>query len=187
MDGVTNPLNSRRCEKKMKPKEKEELCNMLSSQYTVVSVRTETLATRAQALLGFGGIINAILVAIIIGVTNATTRAFLMGSPYFPLLQIAIIFGFIFYVASVIFSLLAYRTKKYMPVPQLGLKFVEAVISGKTKVDKEILSRQIAEAIEYHQGLNNKKYRWLLLGTLFLLIAIVFTAIIGIVLFLSIG
>ena len=170
----------------MTPEEIDGLYMMLSSQYTLISGRTETLATRAQQLLSFGGIANAILVAIIVQVTNPNSRTFLTENINLSLLGTVVITGVIFYVLSVFFSLLAFRTKKYMPVPQIGSKFVDAVISGTTKLDKGLLLRQIAEAIDYHQNLNDKKYLWLLLGTICLLIAVVFTAILGIILFMPI-
>ncbi|MEM0057096.1 MAG: hypothetical protein QW612_05655 [Candidatus Bathyarchaeia archaeon] len=54
----------------------EELYDMLLNQYKLVRERTDTLTNRAHALLGFSGIINAILVALIMGALKEETRVF---------------------------------------------------------------------------------------------------------------
>jgi hypothetical protein len=184
-------------EGRMTPKKEEELYKALSSQYKLVVERTDALSGRAQALLSFGGIADAILVAIIMQVTNETARAFLTQHIYLPLLETVVFCGFTSYVLSIVFSLLAFKTQKPKLVPQLvqksdskpgaAVEFVKAVLKGDAELSVNKLSLQVAGAIEYHLGLNERKYRWLLLGTLFMFVATVFTAILGIILFLSIG
>jgi hypothetical protein len=165
----------------------EELYGMLLSQYRLVRKRTETLSNRAQALLGFSGIINTILVAFIIGVLREETRTFIIKYTNSLLLQVVVILGFTFYVTSMIFSLLAYRTTRYVPVPQIDSKeFVEDIFSGKTELSKKHICFQIVDAIKFHNEVNSRKYRHIFLGTLFLLLAISLTAVTGIILFLSI-
>jgi|YelNatPaOPRAMG01_1025707.scaffolds.fasta_scaffold17493_5 hypothetical protein len=165
----------------------EELYEMLLNQYKLVRERTEALSNRAHALLGFSGIINTILVALIMGVLKEETRSFIIKYTNSLLLQVVVILSFIFYVASMIFSLLAYKTTRYMPVPQIDSKeFVEEVFSGKTELSKKHICLQIVDAIKFHNEINSKKYMHLLLGTLFLLLAISLTAVAGIILFLLI-
>jgi len=91
-----------------------------------------------------------------------------------------------FYVLSTIFSLLAYKTSKYMPVPQVDSKeFIKDVFSGKTELSEIHILFQIIDAIKFYDNINARKYLYLLLGTIFLLIAIALTAITGVLFFLS--
>jgi hypothetical protein len=164
----------------------EELYEILLSHYKLVRKRTEALSNRAHALLAFSGIINTILVALIIGALKEETRTFILKCTNPLLLQIVVILGFIFYITSMIFSLLAYRTTRYMPVPQVASKeFVEELFSGKTKLSKKHICYQIIDAIEFHDKINGQKYTYLLLGTSFLLFAMILTAVIGIIILLQ--
>jgi hypothetical protein len=163
---------------------KEKLYQVLSERYKLARERTDALSNRAHALLGFAGIINTILVAIILGVVDESKRAFFVRVPY---LQWVVIFGFTFYVLSTIFSLLAYKTSEYLPVPQVDSKeFIKDVFSGKTELSEMHILFQIIDAIKFYDSINARKYLYLFLGTTFLLIAIALTAITGILLFLSI-
>ena len=171
-----------------KMEEKDQLHKMLSDQYDLVRKRTDALSDRAHALLGFSGIVNAILVALIAGAIKEETRVFLAKYVNARHLEWTVIGGFLFYMMAMVFSVLAYRTTKYMPVPQLDSKeFVEEVFSGKTSLSMKHVCLQIVDAIEFHDKVNSRKYVYLLVATLFLLVAFASTGIIGVILLMSIN
>ncbi|MDW8024233.1 MAG: hypothetical protein RMJ15_10990, partial [Nitrososphaerota archaeon] len=148
--------------------EKEQIYQFLSERYKLASERTEALSNRAHALLGFAGIINTILVAIILGMMDESKRVFLFNMPY---LQLVAVPGFTFYVLSAIFSLLAFKTTKYMPVPQIDSKeFIKDLFSGKTELSEMHILLQIIDAIKFYDDINAEKYTYLILSTIFLLI-----------------
>ncbi len=161
----------------------KDLYKMLESRYKLTRERTDKLSNRAHTLLGFSGIIDAILVALIIGITDQQQRTFLVENVDLPLLQTVGVLSFTFYVAAMILSLLAYRTTRYMPVPQVESKeFIAEIFSGKTDLSYKHICFQLVDAIEFYDAVNKRKYTYLFLGTLFLLLAISFTAIIGVIL-----
>lgn len=163
--------------------EKERLYQFLSERYKLASERTDVLSNRAHVLLGFAGIINTILVGIILGVMDESKRAFLFNVPY--LRQVAVT-SFTFYVLSALFSLLAFKTTQYMPVPQIDSKeFIKDLFSGKAELSEMHILLQIIDAIKFYDDINARKYTYLISGTIFLLIAVALTAITGIVLLLS--
>jgi hypothetical protein len=53
---------------------KEQLYQVLSERYKLARERTDALSNRAHALLGFAGIINTILVAIILEAVDESKR-----------------------------------------------------------------------------------------------------------------
>ncbi|MDW8022788.1 MAG: hypothetical protein RMJ15_03480 [Nitrososphaerota archaeon] len=138
---------------------------------------------QGACLLGFAGIINTILVAIILGMMDESKRVFLF---YVPYLQQVAVPGFTFYVLYAISSLLAFKTTKYMPVPQIDSKeFIKDLFSGKTELSEMHILLQIIDAIKFYDDINAEKYTLLILSTIFLLIAIALTAITGIILLIS--
>ncbi|MFH1773921.1 MAG: hypothetical protein ABH874_03055 [Methanobacteriota archaeon] len=168
--------------------QQEQLHQMLLAQYKAVKERNDDLSTRAHTLLGLDGIINTILVAIIVGVLDEKTRTFLTSSAYFSVLKIVVVLGFAMYIFSTILALFAYRTTKYMPIPQINSKeFIQEVFTEKTQLSLQHLSLQIYDAIQFYNLHNTKKYNYLFASTVFLLIAIVCTAVVGAFLFLSIS
>ena len=163
--------------------QKERLYQFLSERYKLASERTEALSSRAHALLGFAGIINTILVAIILGMMDESKRAFIFNVPY--LRQVAVI-SFTFYGLSALFSLLAFKTTQYMPVPQIDSKeFIKDLFSGKAELSEMHILLQLIDAIKFYDDINARKYTHLVLGTIFLLIAVSLTAITGIILLSS--
>jgi hypothetical protein len=168
--------------------EKDELYEMLLNQYKLVKDRTDMLTDRAHALLGFSGIVNTILISFILGIVKNEPKTFILKYFNSLLVQVIVVFGFVFYVFCMIFSLLAYRITPYMPIPQIASKeFIEEVFSGKTEVSKKHICFQLIDAINYHNKINRKKYTYLLLATMFLFLAMILTAILGIILFLIIS
>lgn len=151
-------------------------------QYSLVRERNDIFTTRAQSLLGFAGIINTILVAIIMTlISNDKARELLSTSPYISYFHLSIIIGFSGYILSIILSLFAFRTTKYMPIPQINSReFVTDFFQKKVDLNIKHLALQAYVAIEYYNNANSKKYTLLFFATVSLMIAILFTAILGI-------
>ena len=173
-----------------KKTQQEELYEILLNQLKIVTERSTALTDRASGLLGFTGIINTVLVVIIMSVLDQTKVNLLKDLQFFPQLRSAVILGFIFYLISTIFSLQAFRVTKYFPAPRIGsVKFIEAVFNAQSEpvLSKKHLSIQLYDAIQYYNKENINKFNYLLVGALSLTIAIVFTSMIGIILFISIG
>ncbi len=160
----------------------EKLYQIILNQYSLVRERNDIFTTRSQSLLGFAGIINTILVAIIMTlISNDKARELLSTSPYICYFYSSIIISFSGYILSIILALVAFRTTKYMPIPQINSKeFIIKFFQGEANLSIKHLTLQAYEAIEYYNKANSKKYTFLFFATVSLMIAIIFTAILGI-------
>ena len=169
-------------EKSLENEAGEKLYQALLNHYSLVRDRNDVYVTRAQNLMGFAGIINTILVGLIITmVSNEDVRNLLQLSPNLPYFKLTIIIGFIGYVLSIILGLAAFRTTKYMPIPQINSReFIVDVFQEKTSLSSKHLAMQTYEAISYYDKINAGKYRLLLWATTSLTLAIISTAFLGI-------
>ena len=163
--------------------------------YDMTLERRKTLTSQAQNLMSFAGIIQFILVGLIVAVvTNNDAHELLTKSPNYYFLVPIIGIAFAAYIGTAVFSLLAFREPKYTPAPQLPSRSVD-----KTSVDilKYLLSQpdkyninkiplQYGKAIDDLQKTNNKKYAYLIGGTICLLVGISATIIGGFIMFLII-
>lgn len=169
-------------EKTFEPEPGEKLYQALMSQYSLVRDRNDAYVTRAQNLLGFAGIINTILVALIVSVvSNEEVRTLLRLSPNLQYFELTIKIGFLGYILSIILALAAFRTTKYKPIPQVNSKeFINSIFQKKANLSLKNLAMQACEAIDYYDIINAEKYRFLFWATVFLMIAIISTAVLGI-------
>lgn len=173
---------------KEKKDQKKQVYEILLSQFKDARHRTEYLNDKAHNLLGFDGIINSILVALVVLIAkDESTRKLLLSSSYFNCMNAFLILGFFCYIFSTIFALLSFRVMKYKRAPAIdSIEFIQEIHRGSAHLSSEHLSIQIFEATRYTDRVNKKKYDFLIFATIFLLIAIVCTAIIGILVFVSI-
>ena len=172
----------------------DELYDMLSNQHKAFEARSKSLTDRASGLIGLAGIIDTVLVVIVMSGLDAAKITQLTNLAWFPVLQVVVFFGFCFYIAATVFSLLAYRVKKYFPAPRiLSDEFIEEVFTNQSEtVREELMNKkhfalQLFAGIQSYNDVNIKKYDYLNWGALCLTCAIIFTAATGIILFLSIG
>ncbi|MBU7029235.1 MAG: hypothetical protein HXS48_20025 [Theionarchaea archaeon] len=166
-----------------------QLFEILLSQFADAQRRTEYLTDKAHSLLGFVGVINSILVALIVFmVKDESAKKLLHSSPFFACISIFVVLGFSCYIISTIFALLSFRITKYKRVPSIhSLEFIQEVCAGKAKLSITHMAVQIFDGIQFTNEINRGKYDFLLVATGLLLLAIVCTAVIGILVFLSIG
>jgi hypothetical protein len=165
-----------------------QIYEILLSQFAVAQGRTEYLTDKAHSLLGFAGVINSILVALIVFmVKDESTRNLLYSSPFFTYIRIVVFSGFSFYIISTVSALLSFKIRRYKRAPSIqSLEFIQGVSKGTAKLSIPHMSVQIFDAIQFTDETNKKKYKFLLAATGLLLLAIVCTAIMGALIFGSI-
>jgi hypothetical protein len=161
----------------------ESLYDLLSDSYSCVADRNDTLISQAQSLLGFAGIVDTILVALIVVLlTNPIVEATFQKSTYYQLLRGLFIVGFLAYIFSIISALIANLTTKYIPVPQVpGGDYVKDVFDGDRSFNLKFYALQAAYAVNHYNSGNSEKYLWLQLATVLLFFAILITAIAGVI------
>ena len=172
----------------MTKRDQEQLYEILLSQFADARDRTEYLTDKAHSLLGFDGIINSIQVALVIlMVKDESARNLLYSSPFFAYITFFVIFGFLCYIFSTIFALLSFRVTKYMRAPNIqSSEFIQEVCKGNAQLSVPHIAVQIFDAIQFCDGINGRKYTFLLIATALLLLAIACTAVIGTLIFVSI-
>lgn len=160
----------------------EKLYEILLNHYSLVKERNDLFVQRSQNLLGFAGIINTILVALLMTIIiNDETREVLASSAHFNFIYLFIVIGFLGYILAIILALFAFKITKYKPVPQINSKeYIIKVFQGEVFLSLKHFSIQIYEAIEFYNKKNAEKYMYLFLATVSLMIAIISTAILGI-------
>jgi hypothetical protein len=164
----------------------EELYEMLVNQLKIVEGRSTALTERASDLISFAGIIDTVLVAIILYALDTTKMDALKVLSFFHQLRGVMFLGFTFYLASTVLSLLAFRVTKYFPAPRIGsVEFIEEVFDALSKPSKKHFAIQIYDGIKAYNEINRNKFKYLFWGTVCLAIAIIFTAITGIILVFS--
>jgi hypothetical protein len=166
----------------------EELYDMLLNQLKITESRSTALTDRAKDLISFTGIMDTILVAIIMYALDDAKMKALKALSFFHLIRLVMILGFTFYLVSTVLSLLAYRVTKYFPAPRIAsVEFIEEVFNATAKPNKKNFARQMFKGIQAYNEINQKKFKYLFWGTVCLTIAIIFTALTGIILVLSMG
>ena len=170
--------------------QKERIYEILISQFKDARNRTEYLDDKSYNLLGFGGVINTILLALIVLIVeNPEARDFLSSFPNFKYIKVLIVVGFLFYILAVIYALLSFKIVKYVKAPCIkSMDFIKEVYEDESnkKLSLRHFSNQILEATNETDKVNKTKHKYLLAATIFLLMAIVCTAIAGISIIVSI-
>lgn len=173
----------------MTEKDQKQLYEILLSQFADVKCRTEYLTDKAHSLLGFDGVINSILVALVVlMVKDESARKLLHASPFLVYINVFIVLGFLCYTLSTMFALLSFRVVRYKRAPDIqSLEFIQEVCEGKATLSVPHILAQIFDAIQFTDEVNRKKYNFLLAAIALLLLAITCTAVIGTLIFASIG
>ena len=173
----------------MTEKEQRQPYEILLSQLTDARYRTEYLTDKAHSLLGFDGIINSIQVGLVVlMVKDESVRELLYSSPFLVYMDIFVVLGFLCYTLSTMFALLSFRVTRYKRAPTIqSLEFIVEVSRGRATLSVPNMLVQIFDAIQFTDEVNKKKYNFLLAATALLLLAIACTAVIGTLVFVSIG
>jgi hypothetical protein len=132
--------------------------------------------------MSFTGIINTVLVGIIIAVdTNKDIQNLLLSSSFYLLIITVGMIGFICYILTSIFSLLAFREPKWMRVPNMPdenpISSIIDFFKDSNSYQLKLFAFQHVDAIENHQKTNDRKYFYLKFATLFLVSGIGATVI----------
>lgn len=164
-----------------------ELYHDLQRAYDLTLDRRKTLTGQAANMMSFTGIIETVLVGILITIaTNKDARTLLVASPYYSVILLLAGLGFASYIATAVFSLLAFREPKWSLVPTMPdpnpLDSIQFFYTGKGKYSFEKVAMQLVQATELHQETNDHKYRYLQVAFFSLLLGIGMTAIAGFVL-----
>lgn len=167
-----------------------KLYKILIERYSLSKNRNDEIVARGQNLLGFISIINTILVGFLVSIaSNKDARHFIESANYFFLdFKMIIIFTFVFYFISILFTIKVIRITKYTPVPQINSKdFINDYFAGNTNLSIPHISLQLFDAIESYDKSNLIKYDQLSIATTFLLIAILLTTLSGIIMISMLG
>jgi hypothetical protein len=165
----------------------KSLLSDLKTVYDRTLDRRKTLTSQAQNLISFTGIIQTVLIGLIVALaTNKDARALLLESQNYYILIILAGIGFIFYIATTLFSLLAFREPKYTPAPQLPVRKGERPIETinyfflhPDKYNNQMIARQYWKATEDLQKTNDMKYLYLIIATICLIVGIIATILGG--------
>ncbi len=162
----------------------------LQRQYDLTADRRKVLTSQATNLMGFAGIINTILIALIVTLaTNSDVRALLIASPYYAPLVLLAGIGLISYILTAIFSLLVFWEPRWVSAPDMPLvpgkdRFgsIDYFWHNASHYNKKMLARQFGNAIDYNQSINNQKFDNLRRAYFCLIIGIGLSAIGGVLL-----
>jgi len=164
----------------------------LIRQYDLTAERRRTLTGQASNLLGFAGVIETILIAAVVALgTDPDARKLIIESIYhYPIIILAGI-GFIAYIVSAIFSMLAFHEKEWIPAPEFPktpgrLKdSVKVYWNNPSEYQRLDAARNLADGIEFDQEVNDEKYDNLRMASGILVIGIIASVIAGIFFLLS--
>jgi hypothetical protein len=162
----------------------KQLYSDLQRQYDLTLDRRKNLTSQATNLISFTSIINTILIGIIVAsATNKDVQTLLFSSSLYSLLLITVSVGFSAYIFTTIFSLLAFREPAWYRVPEMPDKpSVVSIIDFFTNPDHynlRFFAIQLSDATKRHQNINDKKYKYLKIAIIFLMIGIFATAVGG--------
>ena len=154
-------------------------------KYDLVLDRRKTLTNQATNLLSFTGIINTILIAVIVAlVTNKDMQTLLVYSKGYSWFLISGSVGFIAYISTIIFSLVAFYEYKWHPSHQINSKdLIEKIFRDPKKYgsDDEVLidMKGLHQATSDNDKINSRKYMFLKFATISLVIGIIATIAVG--------
>lgn len=174
----------------------DDIYDDLKRQYDLVADRRKVLTSQAVSLMGFAGIIDTVLIALMVSIsTDNDVRTLLADTDYYTAFIGFSAFGFISYVATAIFALFAYWEPKWVVAPVIPkfrlpnvksenktLESISIFWNNPNLYQREVLAYQLQSGIEYNQKVNNKKYDNLRRAFVCLLVGIGVTTIGGIIL-----
>jgi hypothetical protein len=160
----------------------KQLYSDLHREYDLTLDRRKNLTSQATNLISFTSIINTILIGIIVAsATNKDIQTMLFTSTHYSLLLIAVAVGFSSYIVTTIFSLFAFREPVWYRVPEMPDEphiSIRCFFKNPDDYNLEQFANQLIDATQRHQDTNNKKYTYLKIAIIFLMIGI-FATVIG--------
>ena|ERR671915_376453 len=174
----------------------DKIYDDLKRQYDLVADRRKILTSQAVNIMGFAGIINTVLIALMLSVaTNNEVRLLISNTLYYHTLIGFALFGFVSYLATAIFALFAYWEPMWVLAPQIpkvglpnvksekkALESLKSFLKNPSQYNRDVLAYQLQRGIEYNQKINDKKYANLKCSFVCLLVGIGVTTIGGIIL-----
>lgn len=172
---------------------KKEMYDDLVRQYDLTAERRRTLTGQASNLLGFGGVIETILIAAVVALaTDPDARSLIKNSFLDGYLIIVLAgIGFLAYIATTVYSLRAYHEPEWVPAPQFPViegsldDSVETYWENPSEYSRKDAAKHLAQGIEYDQTINDNKFRNLKMASSSLTIGIISSIIAGILFLLS--
>jgi len=170
----------------------KQLYTDLQREYDLTLDRRKTLNGQAANLMSFAGIIETVLVGLILTLaTNKDARSLLAGSTDYHVLLILAGAGFVSYILTAAFAIVAFHESKWTRVPQMPdsdpLKSIDDFYSKPQAYNLAMFAKQISYATGELQKTNDLKFLRLRLALIFLLLGIVVTAIAGLMLIVIVG
>ncbi len=163
----------------------KQMYSDLQREYDLILDRRKNLTSQAQNLMSFAGIIQTVLVGLVVALsTNKDAHNFIVSSPHYSIFLILAGIGFISYIVTVVFSLIAFREPQWMRVPQIPNP-VDHFIQNPDDYDIGMFARQLSEANNNHMDTNSKKYHYLNLATVSLMVGIIATILFGFVILIT--
>jgi len=168
----------------------EEILDHLQKEYDLTAARRNTLTGQATNLTGFAGIIDAILIALLIGISmDGAMREMITRSSFYPALFASALIGFVSYSIAVVFALLAYWETKWIPAPTIpaienqdDMGSVVFFLNNPQQYSSVIAALQLKRGSEYNATINATKYKLLNIAQAALMVGIVATAAVGLTL-----
>jgi len=140
----------------------------LKFQYEMIMQRRDNLTGQASSLMGFGSIIETIVIALLVGsVSSEDVVSLLLKHPNIDSIIWLLLIGFIAYLATLILALLAYREPKWIMAPWMppvnGSRYTAADLFLANDTNYKDIKRayQLIRSIEDAQEVNAKKYNFL--------------------------
>lgn len=164
----------------------------LQRLYDLVLDRRKNLTNQATNLMSFTGVINTVLIGVIVAITiNKDAQILILSSSFYPLFLSLGSIGFLFYIATSFFSLLAFREPKWYRLPEMPNKDpISSITDFFDKPNSYSLKQfafQLTNATIAHQKTNDRKYMYLKIATICLMIGIGATIITGILMIFTPG
>src|SRR4029079_7072589 len=140
-----------------------QLYSDLQREYDLVLDRRKVLTGQAQSLMSFAGIIETVLVGLVIALaTNKDARELILNSSYTDYYLFFAGLGFVSYIITAIFSLLAFMEPKWTRVPQMPnknpLDSIDHFFKNPDDIDLRMFARQLSDATSVHMKTNITKY-----------------------------
>jgi hypothetical protein len=171
--------------------DEEKLKNLyadLKRAYDLTLDRRKTLGGQATGIISFAGIIQTILIALMVALaTNKDVRALLTAVPEYSTIILFGSIGFIAYIATAIFAILAFREPYWFRAPEMYHKATPILsiidyFDHPDNYDLKSFAIQLEAMTESNQETNKKKYFWLKCSLISLIVGIGATTVVGFIL-----
>lgn len=157
----------------------------LKNQYNLERKRWDELNNKASTLFGFSGIIDTIIFGVfMLIISDESFRTLILNSKHSCLICSLMITGFVSYIVATMIFLWSFRVQKHAPAPYIK---DYSVLDKLFEKERELLKVKKVFSSQYLNGYqqNHKKvkkmYDQILIGTLFLLLAIMISFAIAII------